>query len=171
MRCINFLLYLQLQRFSIFFSRHFQSRLLHICCMWERFKWKKPFPILIIIFRQNVFHLKYIWNKRECILYDKMTEPIRYLIGQCIGNEALTLLILLYLQPFPTYNKSTADDFENIVTKTLKISIKESLMVIKSCKHCGQIAHHEQFHLLSQCFQKSSVAEVSESVGKGQPFS
>ena len=34
----------------------------------------------------------------------------------------------------------------------------------------GEIAHHEQFHLLSQCFQKSSAAEASENIyicGKG----
>ena len=28
----------------------------------------------------------------------------------------------------------------------------------------GEIAHHEQFHLWPQCFQKSSAAEASESV-------
>ena len=32
------------------------------------------------------------------------------------------------LNPFPTYNKSAADDFANIVTKNLKISIKNSLI-------------------------------------------
>ena len=38
-------------------------------------------------------------------------------------------LSIPYVKPFPTYNKSAADDFENIVTKTWKISVKDSLIV------------------------------------------
>ena len=32
----------------------------------------------------------------------------------------------------------------------------------------GKIAHHEKFLLLTQCFQKSSAAEASESVSVGK---
>ena len=31
--------------------------------------------------------------------------------------------------PFPTYNKSTADDIENILTKLQKISKNESIII------------------------------------------
>ena len=34
-----------------------------------------------------------------------------------------------HVWPFPTYNKSAAEDFENIVTKTWKITIKDGLIV------------------------------------------
>ena len=38
----------------------------------------------------------------------------------------------------PTDNKPAADDFENILTKTWKISINESLKMANSWKHCGK---------------------------------
>ena len=56
-------------------------------------------------------------------------------------------------QLFSAYKKSAADDFENILSKMRKISINDSLIIN------GEIAHHEP-----QWFQKSSVAEASESV-------
>ena len=36
-----------------------------------------------------------------------------------VTNTKLIMTFDLYIQPFPTYNNSAADDFENIVTKTL----------------------------------------------------
>ena len=38
-------------------------------------------------------------------------------------------LSVFLLSKFPTYTKSAADDFENIVTETSKIAIKDSLIV------------------------------------------
>ena len=40
----------------------------------------------------------------------------------------------------------------------------ELLNKVKNSMTKGQIAHQEQFQLLSQCFQMSSAAELSESV-------
>ena len=67
--------------------------------------------------------------------------------------------ILPYTKPFPTYNKSAADDFENLHAKTRKISINEGII-----KENSEIACFEQFPILSQCFQKSIVAETSKCV-------
>ena len=36
-------------------------------------------------------------------------------------------LVSIPLNPFPLYSKSAADDFENLLAKTLKISIKISV--------------------------------------------
>ena len=68
--------------------------------------------------------------------------------------------------PFPIYIKSAADDCRNIWTKTQKISLTEGIITekVKNIVVKGDIAHLEQFLLLSQCFQKSSAAETSESV-------
>ena len=53
--------------------------------------------------------------------------------------------------PFPTYNKCAADDFGNI-------KIVENIVATE------EIDRFEQFLHLSQCFQKLSSAEASESV-------
>ena len=69
---------------------------------------------------------------------------------------------------FSTNNKSAADDLENLVAKTWKISINDSLIVKKAENIVakGEIAHHEQFHLWPQLFQKSSAA-IASAGGKG----
>ena len=43
-----------------------------------------------------------------------------------------------HFKPFPTYNKSALDDFENLCTKTWKITINENLIIKKSWKHCDK---------------------------------
>ena len=58
--------------------------------------------------------------------------------------------------PFPTYTKSVADDIENININIRNISINASVI--------SEIAHHEQFLLLPQCFQKLSDAGISERI-------
>ena len=39
-------------------------------------------------------------------------------------------------KPFPKYNKSAADDLENILTKAWKIFLNVSLIIKRSWKHC-----------------------------------
>ena len=41
------------------------------------------------------------------------------LIGQYFSIMHGNSTVLLYLKPFPTYNKSAADDFENIKSKIM----------------------------------------------------
>ena len=80
-----------------------------------------------------------------------------------------TFFVINSFKPFPTYNKSTGDDFENFYAKLWTISIDEVIITEKSWKHCvakEENARFEQFLLLSQNFQKSSAAEVSLHVGK-----
>ena len=69
--------------------------------------------------------------------------------------------------PFPTYNQSVADDFKNISANSRKHSINGDIITEKSCQHCGnkdQILVLSNFSFLSQCFQKSTAADASESV-------
>ena len=47
---------------------------------------------------------------------------------------------------------------------TLKVQLKVQLNRIENMVTKGEIACFEQFSLLSPCFQKTSAAEVSESV-------
>ena len=68
-----------------------------------------------------------------------------------------TFFVINSFKPFPTYNKSTGDDFENFYVKLWKITIDEVIITEKS---------FEQVLLLSQNCQKSSAAEVSLHVGK-----
>ena len=72
---------------------------------------------------------------------------------------------------FPAYNKSVADDFENVVTKTWKISMKERLIVKQSWKHCGQF-FYEQFHLWPQFFTYTNIHNAMSGVqyGYDTPF-
>ena len=65
--------------------------------------------------------------------------------------------------PFPTYNKSAADDFENIQAKIWKISIKERIIfLLKRPEYLeakGDIAFatmHYKSHLL-QMAQNASI--------------
>ena len=60
--------------------------------------------------------------------------------------------------------KSTADDFEDIMVKIWKISKVWLLKTVEDIVAKGKIARFKQVLLLSQCFQKSSAAEASESV-------
>ena len=52
-----------------------------------------------------------------------------------------------------------ADIFENIWAKIWKISINETIIILKGVEHivANEIAHHEQFLLFTQCFHKSST--------------
>ena len=75
------------------------------------------------------------------------------------------------LKPFPTYNKSAADDFE----KSRKIngnSFEMKVYILNKVENItakGEITHYEQFLLFQQCFQKSSAANASVS-WKGLTF-
>ena len=68
---------------------------------------------------------------------------------------------------FPTYNKSAADDVENILATLMEMSINKGTInwnKIENINAKGEIACFEQFLLFSQCFQKSSAEEASKSV-------
>ena len=58
---------------------------------------------------------------------------------------------------------SAADNLENILVNTQKISINNGLIVkrLENNETKGEIAHYEQFLLLSHCFQKLSALEES----------
>ena len=47
--------------------------------------------------------------------------------------------------------------------KSLKLKVK-LMNRVENISTNGEIAHHEQFHPLPKCFQRSSAAEASESV-------
>ena len=70
-------------------------------------------------------------------------------------------------ETFPTYSKSAANDFDIIQEKTHKVFKSVGIITEKKVANImarGEIARFEQFLLLSECFQKSSAAESSESV-------
>ena len=77
----------------------------------------------------------------------------------------------------PKYNKAAADDFENIRAKTCKMSVNKSMYncltkvgrveTYKNIVANGDLTYFKQFHLLTQSYQKSSVAEPSESIWFG----
>ena len=53
-------------------------------------------------------------------------------------NERLVVKLHNLTFNFLTYNKSAADDFENIEAKIWKISKTAGLIAEKSLKHCGK---------------------------------
>ena len=57
--------------------------------------------------------------------------------------------------PFPTYNKSAADDIESILEKLRKFSKAKSIIIQKSWKRCGKIG--------SNCPNNITIKEILHS--------
>ena len=73
------------------------------------------------------------------------------------------------VNPFPPTTNLQQTPLKTNHAKTWKISINESIITEKNVENIvakGEIAHPEQFLLLSQWFQKSSAADPSECVNK-----
>ena len=59
-------------------------------------------------------------------------------------------------EPFPTYNKSAADDVEDVEAKVWKISINEIIIIEKIRQHCGkmgEIIHKQKILILPHVFK------------------
>ena len=61
------------------------------------------------------------------------------------------------VNPFPACNTPAVDDIENMLAKPCKKQKQKQKKLLNRVENIvtkGEIAHHEQFLLLSQCFQK-----------------
>ena len=71
-----------------------------------------------------------------------------------------------FLIPFPTYNKSAADDFDSFAEKMQNLykgMLNRVENIVDKWTNCSllYIAHYEQFLHLPKGFQKSSAGEAS----------
>ena len=126
---------------------------MHLPCTYNRWRFEAFFV------KQ---HFKTLWGKAKFHITINFSFSKRILNSASNDTSRDQVLFLYHIQA-----NLHADDFRNIWTKTQKISLNESTFTEKSKKSIvekGKIARFEQFLLLSQCFQKSSAAEASESV-------
>ena len=64
------------------------------------------------------------------------------------------------VDPFFTYNESSADNFENIIAEIWSISLNINIII----KYLKTLLEKEEIVLLQQCFQRSSAADASKCV-------
>ena len=82
-------------------------------------------------------------------------EFFPYFLTKCF-QSCLLQICCMWLTPFPcTYNKSSADDFENIPPKKWKLMKVLLMHRVENMVTKGEITCFEQFLLLLPCFQKA----------------
>ena len=111
------------------------------------------FPLLVI---------GYPFNYRDFTFFDKTCSVVCCRIVICgkglISLKVIHCAIWIYPwymdNPFPTYSKSAADNFENILSKMYNLYKWKNIYgkKVENIVTYWEIAHHEQFLILPQWF-------------------
>ena len=82
----------------------------------------------LLVFKY-IMKLKHCDRRRNCSWWE--TSPFATRFSRVVYYRCLNIRLQERkgFYPFPSYNKSAADDFENILVKTWKISINNSIII------------------------------------------